>query len=223
MSHSPLRPFVWSAALWLPACFALWALGSSVLVALLVTAMDLLLPAALPYAVAAVERSGVVFEVVTTLQAAESADGRIGVLEITGTPLVYAWCMALYAGLVMATPVSRRQWVKQLLIGLPVLFLVVLWSSCFQVLQQLSFDAGPLGAAAMERAGLAPTAIALGYQFGYLILPPVMPIVLWVGQNQAFLRYLVGWAGEPQAGSDSHKPVEQADSASVSVTDQDSK
>lgn len=222
MSHSPLRPFVWSAALWLPSCFALWALLSSPLVASVVVAMDALLTNLLPYAVSNVERTGVVFEVVTKLQTGQSEDGRIGVLVITGTPLIYAWCMALFAGLVMATPLTRNQRLKQLAVGLPVLFLVVLWGASFEVLQQLSFQAGPLGAAAIERAGLAPDLVALGYQFGYLILPPVIPIVLWVGQNQAFLRYLVGWVGEPHPGFDSQSPADQAVKASVSPIDQDS-
>ncbi|MBD8526456.1 exosortase H-associated membrane protein [Pseudomarimonas arenosa] len=222
MSRSPLRPFVWSAALWLPACFTLWALSSSLLVFLVVSAMNWLLPALFPYAVTAVEQHGVVFEVVTTLQTETLADGRVGVLVLTGTPLIYAWCLALYAGLVMATPLERRQWLKQLAIGLAILSLVVLWGACFNVLKQLTFDAGPLGAAVIERAGLKPDLIALGYQFGYLILPPVAPIVLWIGQNQAFLRYLVGWAGEPEAAVESQSRNEQAASASSSVTDQDS-
>ena len=65
--RSPLRPFVWSAALWLPACFTLWALSSSLLVWMVVQVLNLLLPALLPYAVSAVEQHAVVFEVVTTI------------------------------------------------------------------------------------------------------------------------------------------------------------
>ena len=189
---------------------------------MVVQVLNLLLPALLPYAVSAVEQHAVVFEVVTKLQTGQQEQGRVGVLVLTGTPLIYAWCMALYAGLVMATPLENRDWWKQLGIGLPVLFLVTLWGAGFEVLKQLTFDAGPLGAAVIERAGLAPSAVALGYQFGYLILPPVMPVVLWVGLNQAFLRQLVGWSGEPAADSVSQSRIDQADSASVSATDQDS-
>lgn len=37
--------------------------------------------------------------------------------------------------------------------------------------------------------------LAIAYQFGYLILPPVAPIVLWVGQFQTQLAELTTSGG----------------------------
>jgi hypothetical protein len=51
----------------------------------------------------------------------------------------------------------------------------------------------------------APSAIALAYQFGYLILPAVVPVVLWIALNRAFIEQLVGWRGEPGGRNDGHK------------------
>jgi hypothetical protein len=37
--------------------------------------------------------------------------------------------------------------------------------------------------------------VALGYQLGYLILPSVMPMVIWVVQYRDYLTEMV-WAAE---------------------------
>lgn len=196
MSLSPLRQFVLGAALWLPMAFFLWAVLSSAVVWPVARATSVLLPAAWPDMVASVQQSGAVLEVTTQL-ATTGPDGRKGVLVLTVTPLIYAWCLALYAGLVMATPLDARGRLRQLAIGLPLLWLTTTWGAVFDVLKLLAFDAGPLGAAAVERVGLARDGVALGYQFGYLILPAVTPVALWVLQNRGFLERLVGAPVEP--------------------------
>jgi hypothetical protein len=140
-------------------------------------------------------------EVETRLQTAAAPGERVGVLVLSVNPLIYAWCIALYAGLVMATPLDVGPRLRQLAIGIPVLWLTSTWGAVFDVVKLLAFDAGPLGGAAIARAGLGLDAVALGYQFGYLILPAVTPIALWVLQNREFLEDLVGWNGEPEAAS----------------------
>jgi hypothetical protein len=202
VSLSPLRRFVLAALLWLPSCFTLWAVFASAIVWPIARLTDLVLTGAFGELISDVVQLGARLEVETTLQTAAGADGRIGLLVLEGNPLVYAWCLALFAGLVMATPLERRQWLGQLAIGLPLLLLTSTWGAVFDVLKLLSFDAGPLGAAAVARLGLAPDAVALGYQFGYLILPAVTPVTLWVLLNRAFLEQLVGWTAEPGAAGD---------------------
>ena len=207
---SPLRQFVLAAALWLPMAFFLWAVFASVVVWPVARIADLVLPAWLPQVISAIEQAGAQLEVVTRLQTAAGA-GRVGVLVLTVNPLIYAWCVALYAGLVMATPLGGRQRLLQLGLGLLVLLLTTSWGAVFDVLKMLHFNAGPLGAAAVERAGIAPDAIALGYQFGYLILPAVTPIALWLLLNRRFLEQLVGWSGEPRPAADGPPPAMDAE------------
>lgn len=209
MSLSPLRQFVLAAALWLPAAFFLWALLAGPVVWPLARIAAAVLPWLLADVIAEVSQLGPQLEVVTRLQTAAAGD-RIGVLVLSVNPLIYAWCLALFVGLVMATPLEGRQRLRQLLIGLPVLWLVCAWGCVFEVLKLLSFDAGPLGAAAIARAGFAADAVALGYQFGYLILPAVTPIALWVVQNREFLEQLVGWRGEPAVSAQGQTGSAQA-------------
>lgn len=202
VSLSPLRQFVISAALWLPACFTLWAVFAGVIVWPIARLTDLVLGGAFGELISDVVQLGAMLEIETRLQTAAAPGERIGVLVLENNPLVYAWCIALFAGLVMATPLERRQWLVQLAIGIPVLLLTSTWGAVFDVLKLLTFDAGPLGAAAIARLGMAPDAVALGYQFGYLILPAVTPVALWVLLNRAFLEQLVGWSTEPAAVPD---------------------
>lgn len=217
MSPSPLRQFVLAAALWLPACFTLWALFDGAIVWPIARLTDLVLSGAFGELITRVDQLGSVLEIETTLQAAAGPGERVGVLVLECRPLVYAWCVALFAGLVMATPLERRQSLLQLLVGVPVLLLTSAWGAVFDVLKLLTFDAGPLGAAAVARLGMAPDAVALGYQFGYLILPAVTPVALWVLLNRAFLEQLVGWSAEPAAASDgpsaAPNPPDRKDSA----------
>lgn len=217
VSVSPLRQFVLAAALWLPMAFFLWAVLASVAVWPVARMADLVLPAWLPQVISAIEQAGSRLEVVTRLQTAVGGSDRVGVLVLTVNPLIYAWCLALYAGLVMATPLVGGQRLRQLAIGFAVLLLTTSWGAVFDVLKMLAFDAGPLGAAAIQRAGIAPDAVALGYQFGYLILPAVTPISLWVLQNRRFLEQLVGWSGEPRR-TDGGQPATPADSTSKDET-----
>ena len=212
VSLSPLRQFVISAALWLPACFTLWAVFAGVIVWPIARLSDLVLAGAFGELITDVIQLGATLEIETRLQTAAAPGERIGVLVLECNPLVYAWCIALFAGLVMATPLERRQWLGQLAIGIPVLLLTSTWGAVFDVLKLLTFDAGPLGAAAIARLGMAPDAVALGYQFGYLILPAVTPVALWVLLNRVFLEQLVGWSTEPAA-------VPDGPSAATTVSD----
>jgi hypothetical protein len=202
MTISPLRQFVLAAALWLPACFALWALLISPLMWPVAKLTGFALLQILPNVVEALETDGPRFEVVTRLLTEPDASGRVGQLLLTSTPMVYAWCLPLFAGLVMATPLSAARRMLQIAIGFAVLWLVVSWGAFFDALYLLQFRAGPLGEAALLRAGFSAEAVGLGYQFGYLVLPAVTPAALWILLNRVFIESLVGWTGEPDAVSD---------------------
>ena len=43
----------------------------------------------------------------------------------------------------------------------------------------------------MTQAAIAPDVIAFCYQFGYLVLPAITPVSLWVAFNQAFIKNLI--------------------------------
>lgn len=199
MQISPLRQVVLAAMLWLPACFALWAALIGPLLWPVAKLVALALGQVLPNLVQAIEQDGPRFDIVTRLLTEPDASGRVGQLILTSTPMVYAWCLPLFAGLVMATPLEAGRRLLQLAVGFPAMWLVVAWGGFFDALYLLEFRAGPLGQAALAKAGFTADAIGLGYQFGYLILPAVTPIALWILLNRAFIESLVGWTREPGA------------------------
>lgn len=197
MQLSPLRQFILAATLWLPACFFLWAVLISPILLPVAKIAQWVLVYLMPQTIDLIEQDGQNFEVVTRLLTEADASGRVGQLVLTSTPMIYAWCLPLFAGLVMAAPIEAREKLKQFAIGIPVLWLVVSWGAIFDALYLLQFQAGPLGEAALLQGGLSPNFVAMGYQFGYLILPPVVPIVLWIGLNSEFLQELVEFTREP--------------------------
>lgn len=206
MTLSPLRRFVLQAILWLPLSFCLWAVFASPVIWPPAKVSHLVLTHELPDTVTKVEQDKARLEIETTLRTNPDPQGRVGVIVLQATPMIYAWCLPLFAGLVMATPLTARRRMLQIAIAFPILWLVVCWGAVFDVLYLLQFRAGPLGAAALARHGWSQDAIALGYQFGYLILPAVTPVALWILMNQRFLESLVGWRGEPGPGEDGPNP-----------------
>lgn len=123
--------------------------------------------------------------------------GGVGVLEPTINPLVYAYSLPLFGGLAMATPLSTRRRLLQLALAFGVIWIAQALGIVAEALKTLAFDSGREGAAAIAQAGLAPNAIAFAYQFGYLILPAVVPVALWIGLNRAFIDVLIRRDGEP--------------------------
>jgi hypothetical protein len=65
----------------------------------------------------------------------------------------------------------------------------------------------------MHRAGVSLEAIALSYQFGYLILPALVPAVLWIVCNRPFIESLICPAvGEPRGERAVEQPPIQGSS-----------
>ncbi len=57
-------------------------------------------------------------------------------------------------------------------------------------LKTVAIDVGAEGLKAAQAAGLPLDLIALWYQFGYLILPALVPAVLWIVLNRRFIESL---------------------------------
>ena len=218
MVLSPIREFGLKAVLWLPLAFVVWFWFAPVWVwPSMLLAKQVLLGhwgalfesarlggEVLDDAGRVVARAGYLVSlgtrVMVTVPASSSGPGGVGVLEPTLNPMVYAYSLPLFAGLVMATPLASRRRALQLVLALMVIWLCQAFGIVAEGLKRLAFDAGVEGAAAIATAGLKPDAIALAYQFATLILPAVVPVALWIGLNRDFIERLVGRDGEPQAG-----------------------
>jgi hypothetical protein len=211
---SPVHAFALRAALWLPASFVVWFGGAAVWSWPAVRLAKIVLTGFWPGLFSDLHEGGDVLDAaghvvahagyLATLTTAVVVNvpgagntGGVGVLEPVLNPMVYAYSLPLFGGLVLATPMSARRRFAELAIAFVAVGLAQAFGLIAESLKFLAVDAGPPGAAAIARAGLDVDAIAFAYQFAFLIFPAVVPAALWIGLNPLFIAELVGRGGEP--------------------------
>jgi hypothetical protein len=123
----------------------------------------------------------------------EFPDGSREALGFIVNPLIFGFGLPLLFGLVMASGVSwlRKLWV--LLVGYICIMLVQVWGVVWQTLKMLAFNFGPDARQMVTDSGISEEMIALCYQLGVLIFPPLVPVVLWVLTNWALVEQFTGW------------------------------
>ena len=122
--------------------------------------------------------------------ASRFAFAQSGRIPVDVNMLLYAFGLPLYAALVLAA--REPKWPRRLILGYAVLMPFVAWGVLADFLKNVAITAGPLVA---SQTGFLPWQrefIAFAYQFGTLILPTVVPAVVWVLTHRAFLERLRG-------------------------------
>lgn len=217
MRDRGLKRFMLSALLWLPLMFFLWFWFAAPLVWPVVELSRLTLLKFWPQVFTAVAQGadlldahgrvlahpGYLIQLSTNVLvnvAAAGAAPKFGFIEPTVNPMIYGYSLPLFVGLVMATPLGARQRLAQCAVGLALIWLAQTFGVVAESLKAIAIDAGPAGAQAAQRAGLSLNLIALCYQFGYLILPALLPAAMWIVGNRGFIEALTRRdAAEPAA------------------------
>ena len=202
MDASEVRAVGLRALPWLPLSFFIWFAFSSPLIWPVVQMAKMAMLSIWPSLFSDVVQNGHSMEVTTRILVNQVApDGRsgIGELILIQNPLLYGYSLPLFSGLVMAVPLSIRRRLFQFAVALMVMWIAQAMGVVAESLKVLAFNSGAAGANAITAAGIAPDPVALAYQFGYLILPAVTPIALWLGLNRDFIESLVHPAEEPKA------------------------
>jgi hypothetical protein len=120
-------------------------------------------------------------------------DGSREALGFIVNPLVYGFGLPLLFGLVMASGVPFLRKIGILLVGYICVMLIQVWGVVWQTLKMLAFNFGPDAHQVIIDAGISDELIALCYQLGVLIFPPLVPVVLWVLANWALIEQFTGW------------------------------
>jgi hypothetical protein len=120
-------------------------------------------------------------------------DGSREALGFIVNPLVFGFGLPLLFGLVMASGVSFLKKMGILLIGYVCVMLIQVWGVVWQSLKMLAFNFGPDAHQLVADAGISDELIALCYQLGVLIFPPLVPIILWVLANWTLIEQFTGW------------------------------
>jgi hypothetical protein len=91
----------------------------------------------------------------------------------------------------LASPDRVVSKIKKYTISLLPLFLVLIWGVSFNALSVLAFRAGTDIAESLHTTPLIRLLISLGYQLGNLLLPPLVPIILWLYLFRDYAHKLV--------------------------------
>lgn len=175
--------FLLKAIAWFLACLVVWyQLGSLVTlpVALLAKAA---VASVFPAWAEGVEKTGTTLVLLTGLEVTGVAGvpaGQVAVLSPEVDFLKYGYGLPLLIALLLAS--NARSWIAKAAIGALALLPFQVWGVCFDWLKQVAIDTGvaPFSATAREF-------IAFAYQFGYLVLPALVPVMLWVAMDRRFL------------------------------------
>jgi hypothetical protein len=125
-------------------------------------------------------------------------DGSEEALGFIVNPLVYGYGLPLLFGLVMASGVSFVRKMLTLLAGYVCVMLIQVWGVVWQSLKMLAFNFGADAHQLVSDAGISDELIALCYQLGVLIFPPLVPVILWVLANWALIEQFTGWQKNPE-------------------------
>ena len=211
-----LKPFLLAAALWLPLSFFIWFVMRSAVVYPVIRAVREVVTRWLPELVQSVGQTYHAMDVVVIAQlgAIAGLPGSALAVEMQINVLPYCYSIPVLMGLSIATPISWGRTGAQLAIGIPVLMAMQAFGVLGDVLKRLAYDLGPLvhaglveqgfpavaGAAAqnaqvaalaaLQSHGLTQAVLGVWFQFGYLILPPVSAVVLWILFNRRFIEAL---------------------------------
>lgn len=126
-------------------------------------------------------------------------DGSSDLLGFIVNPLIYGFGLPLLFGLVMASGATLLKKVITLLGGYVVIMLIQVWGVVWQSLKMLAFNFGEDAHNVIISAGISEEIIALCYQLGALIFPPLVPIILWVLANWSLIEQFTGWQKQPDS------------------------
>ena len=105
-------------------------------------------------------------------------DGRIGEIALDAHMLKYCYGMPLLTALMIAS--GPRGWWWKLLLGLVILVPIQAWGLSAEWLLQVALYSGPAPAAQAGFGSIAANLIGAGYQLGFLVLPPLAPVLIWL-------------------------------------------
>lgn len=126
-----------------------------------------------------VQREGTTAVLQTHVPMWVSSQGRMVQADMTpeASFLTYGYGMSLFWALVLAS--RPAHWPRKLVLGTLVLVPLQAIALCFHWLKVVGFQGGVVAQQTTHLWGWQLEAIAYGYQFCFLVLTPLAPVVLW--------------------------------------------
>ncbi len=181
-----LSAFVLAVLAWLPLSFAVWYFAAPLLLWPSVLAIEGVTAAAFHDLVRGIEQTGATVTFTTSLRPGTGVSG--GVVTVDVNLLLYSFGLPLLAALIIAA--RETAWKRHLLVGYLVLVPFVAWGGLADFLKNVAITAGPQVASQAGFSAAQRETIAFAFQFGSLILPAIVPAILWVLLHRRFLERL---------------------------------
>lgn len=191
MNGFSLKRFCLKTLLLMPPCFALWYYTAAIWTWPVSICADTLLRWLFPRLIAGIEHQGSVLNVVTNLGDLQlfTQQQKMAALVFDVNPLSYGYSLALFSAILFAAPSNTgRPRYKAWLWGMLILLGGIVFGVCVEALKNIAFDLAPTGMS--YPTGFSAWQLNLlgaSYQLGYLILPTVIPLLLWVSANRQLL------------------------------------
>jgi hypothetical protein len=186
---SPVARFVMKTLAWLPLAFAVWYFAAPVLLWPAMLLVELVARTGFGDLVRSIDQTGGIYTFTTTLKAGQAL-GTSGNITVDVNPLLYSFGLPLFVALVMAA--REAGWRRKLMIGYAIIIPFVAWGVLADFLKNVAITSGPFVASQTGFSPLQGEMIAFAFQFGSLILPTVVPAVVWVVTHRVFLEALRG-------------------------------
>lgn len=194
-NFSPAGYFV-RVLLWLPVFFVLWYLLAgffNIIPGLLSRWLINLLDSG---AVLSLESAGQKIDYVTRYLIDVAGQERQGNLVVTLNPLIYSWNLPVLMALCFA--VSDQLFSNaRVVLAVMALFPMHAWGLTAEFFVTIAFRQTPEIAAQLVLSQWQKEALALSYQFGYLMLPVIGAASLWFLANRALVQQLIEEKAQP--------------------------
>jgi hypothetical protein len=141
-----------------------------------------------------VQRTGTVGVLLTRVGVYIPQQGQMLLADMTPEVnfLKYGYAVVLLWAMLLAS--RPPKWLIKIAIGTVVLVPVQAMSLCFHWLRDIAFQGGPKAQMTTHIVGWQLEAIAFAYQFSFLVLTPLAPVIIWLLLDKDFLKQL--WVQE---------------------------
>lgn len=190
---SILGRFFMQTAIWMPIAFFFWYQTSWLLTLpanwLTEVVLNLIHPGTIEEIVGIGRTTEFRTGFETTIPGPEGTP-RTGQITLAINPLIYSWNLPVLLALLFAAD-ERFFSMTKLVIGYLLLLPAHVWGMTFEALLRLTLQTD---AEVREALGFAPWGlelIGLGYQFGYLMLPFIAAVTIWIFLNLRLVENLL--------------------------------
>lgn len=185
---SVISGFFVRALLWLIPALALWYLARAYVAVAPAWLAEAVMKAMFPFWVHGSELHGTTQTLITGLTVPGSG-GQIGELAPEANVLTYAYGMPLLAALFLAVR-SKGLWWK-IPLGTAALLPFQAWGVCFTWLLQIGVQAAEATQTQTRFDAFDTNLIAAGYQLGFLLLPTLAPILIWLALDHRLVQQVL--------------------------------